>query len=152
MGEQGFTEDLMHELLDDVTKYISDDVTWREASAWFEFEVRIHDALNSGLKLFGRVSKILPRLHFTVTHPEAGRIYALCVGQDHRNPDGTQVGELHKHIYTDEHGQGWAYVPEDISATLPNVESLWRDFCEEAQIRHDGRFLEPPYRQEELWH
>jgi hypothetical protein len=50
----------------------------------------------------------------------------------HRNPDGSDQGERHKHFWTDEHEDRESYVPEDIDWSDPN--QALKDFLEECNI------------------
>ncbi|MGH8191833.1 MAG: DUF6978 family protein, partial [Rhodanobacteraceae bacterium] len=42
------------------------------------------------------------------------RIYGLDLGKDHHNPQCNQVGEKHKHRWTDQYRDKEAYEPRDI--------------------------------------
>ena len=67
------------------------------------------------------------------------------------NPTCEQVGEKHKHRWSERYGDKEAYVPVDVSAPASNPVAVWREFCAEARIRHDGRMRRPSATQAELW-
>mgnify|MGYP001589322163 CR=1 FL=1 len=83
-------------------------------------------------------------------HATAGRIYGLDLGTDHHNPSCTYTGERHKHRWTPETRDKEAYGPSDIIADASDPETVWRQFCGEAKIRHDGPFQMPQVQQELL--
>ena len=54
-------------------------------------------------------------------------------GQPHRNPDDTEIGTPHLHVYREGYGHKWAFpVPQN---KFPNLADLWRtledfmDYC-----------------------
>ena len=60
-------------------------------------------------------------------------------GQPHRNPDGTDIGSPHLHLYREGYGDKWAFpVPDD---RFTDLDDLWKtlgDFMKLCNI------LEPP--------
>jgi hypothetical protein len=54
------------------------------------------------------------------------------------------VGERHKHRWTERFRDKEAYVPEDITAPASQPLDVWRQFCAEAGIEHQGRLFPPP--------
>lgn len=82
--------------------------------------------------------------------PGHGPIYGLDLGADHHNPTCQRVGEKHKHAWTDQHADKLAYVPEDITAGLEEAVAVWREFCSETRIQHNGALEPPPAVQAEL--
>ena len=70
----------------------------------------------------------------------------LDVGTDHRNPkDKKHIGKLHKHKWTPAYKDKYAYVPDDITAGVNDVVKIWKEFCAEAKITHDGTLSEPTH-------
>ena len=73
--------------------------------------------INLGKRTFqnrGRQVVILARLDF---------------GPPHRNPDGTQIGSPHLHLYQEGHGDKWAYpVPPDKFPNLNDPYMTLKDF------------------------
>lgn len=72
-----------------------------------------------------------------------GRIYALDIGKDHHNPTCEQVGEQHKHRWTEQFKDKEAYGPKDITEPATNPVAVWKQFCQEARIIHEGILTEP---------
>ncbi|HNR55962.1 MAG TPA: hypothetical protein PKJ19_12395 [Flavobacteriales bacterium] len=140
-------------LINDATKRIDGDITWREdedKSPAVEFMMEVSTANGDPLRVYGNYRGILGRLSYVLLHSNYGRIYALDLGQDHRNPDGKLVGEKHKHRWTEQYLDKEAYVPEDITAPPTDPVTVWDQFCIEANITHNGRMLAPPAVQFEL--
>lgn len=140
-------------LLNDASKTIEGDIVWKEdedKSPAVEFMVDVSTAQGDPLRVYGNYRGILGRLSFVLLHGNYGRIYALDLGSDHRNPDGRLVGEKHKHRWTEQHQDKDAYVPEDITAPANDPVTVWGQFCTEAKITHNGRMHVPPPVQFEL--
>ena len=105
---------------------------------------------NSGaesLRVFGAylraTARAAAKLSFTIISSERGRIYALDMGKPHRNPDRMVVGRTHKHYWTETDKSDWAYEPDDITAPSNRPTEVWRQFCQEARISHNG-IMHPP--------
>lgn len=141
-------------LLADSSKVVSGDIEWsndEDHSPWVEFRVAV--ASEPGYPLFvkGSYNALARALTFALIHRGNGRIYALDMGKAHKNRDGTRVGEKHKHTWNagplrDTH----AYVPQDITESVDNPVAVWRQFCLEAKIKHEGTLTKPPPVQMEL--
>ena len=141
-------------ILEDETKRIRDDVTWREDedhSPAREFRVSVESKNGWPLFVKGRYSSAAGTLTFVLILKTAGRIYGLDLGKDHHNPQCEQVGEKHKHRWSERYGDREAYVPDDVNAPVSDPVAVWKEFCTEAGIRHDGSMESPPARQRELW-
>ena len=82
-----------------------------------------------------------------------GRIYGLDLGKGHINqsPQRIQVGEKHKHRWTEQYRDKNAYVPEDITAPVSDALALLSQFCTESNIEHDGEMKPLPSMQQELF-
>jgi hypothetical protein len=65
----------------------------------------------------------------------AGRIYGLDLGKEHHNPQCQQVGDKHKHRWTEQFHDKEAYVPDDITATAENPVEVWTEFLCAGQDR-----------------
>lgn len=81
----------------------------------------------------------------------AGRVYALDLGKEHHNPQCDKVGEKHKHRWTEQFRDKEAYVPDDITALASDPVLVWRQFCCEAKIAHNGTLSAPLPVQKELF-
>ena len=134
-------------LLTDASKRIERDIAWQEDedhSPSLEFRAEV--ASDSGWPLFvrGSFNPLIPALSFALILQNAGRIHALDLGKDHHNPECTQVGETHKHRWTEALRDKEAYVPADITAPASDPVAVWRQFCAEARIAHRGTLPKPP--------
>jgi hypothetical protein len=141
-------------LLADPTKRIDGDIDWIEDedhSPTVEFRAEVKS--DTGYPLFVRASlnKLAKTLSYTIIHRAVGRIYALDLGKDHHNPSCTNVGEKHKHSYTEQYRDKNAYVPIDITSPVSDPVAVWKQFCFETNIKHHGTLHAPPTVQEELF-
>ena len=77
---------------------------------------------NAGYPLFirGSFNPLAQALTYAVIHASSRRIYALDLGKDHHNPSCQNVGETHKHQWTDQFRDKEAYVPTDITQPVTN--------------------------------
>ena len=147
------TDDEFAVIMEDETKCIGDDVTWGEDedhSPAQEFRVRVESANGWPLFVNGRYNPVAATLTYVLVLKTTGRIYSLDLGKDHHNPQCEQVGEKHKHRWSERYGDKEAYVPDDVNAPVSDPVAVWDQFCAEARIRHDGRMNRPTI-QEELW-
>ena len=137
------TQEEFEALLVDPTKRIEGNISWTPApdhSPAQEFRRRVISAGGYPLFIQGCYNSAAGKLSYTLIHRQAGRVYALDLGADHRNPppDREKVGEKHKHSWTEEWGDRKAYVPADITEPWSRPVEVWSQFCEEARIRHEG--------------
>ena len=141
-------------ILEDETKLVQGDVTWKEdedRSPAVEFRVDIESTNGWPLFVKGRYNVAARTLTYALILKTAGRIYGLDLGKDHHNPQCDQVGEKHKHRWSERYGDKEAYVPDDVNAPVSDPVAVWKEFCAEARIQHDGRLKPPPPTQGELW-
>ncbi len=117
----------------------------------FEFRVEILSEQGYPLFLKGSYNPLIPMCSYVIIHRQGGRIYALDVGKAHRNPSGQHIGETHKHRWTERFGDREAYEPTDITVGAEAPLLLWQQFCQEANLSHNGMLSEPPPWQEELF-
>lgn len=141
-------------ILNDSTKRIDGNIAWQEDedhSPSLEFRVSVQS--ESGWPLFVKASynPLIPALSIALISQSTGRIYALDLGKDHHNPQCNQVGEKHKHKWSERFRDKEAYVPDDITATASDPRMVWRQFCSEAGLNHVGTLAAPPPLQEELF-
>ena len=141
-------------ILADTSKRIAGDIAWSEDedhSPAMEFRVEVRS--NAGWPLFvrGSINLHAATLTFALILKTEGRIYALDLGKDHHNPQCHQIGEKHKHRWTERYRDKEAYVPADIQAPVSDPCAVWAEFCKEACIAHDGALASPPHRQQELF-
>jgi hypothetical protein len=138
-------------ILNDATKRIEGDISWKpdpEGSPGLEFRAEI--VSDTGWPLFakGRYNPRSGKLTYVIVHPNAGRIYGLDLGAEHHNPDCNDVGDPHKHRWTEAFRDKQAYIPDDITGRWDDPVTVWQQFCTEANIRHNGRMLQPPVQEE----
>lgn len=85
-----------------------------------------------------------------IIHRGVGRIYGLDMGKDHHNPSCQHVGDKHKHRWDERLRDKDAYIPQDIRAAVTDPLGVWRQFCREARIAHQGKMRSPPAMQLDL--
>ncbi len=141
-------------LLADTTKQINENITWEmdeDHSPAVEFRVSVMSQARYPLFVRGRYNPATQTLSFTLIHRSFGRIYALDLGKDHHNPSCFNVGRKHKHRWSEKFHDKEAYVPDDITALVSDPVSVWRQFCNEALLTHNGVMYAPPPLQLELF-
>ncbi len=141
-------------LLVDTTKQIQEDITWDDDddhSPTVEFRVEVVSQAKYPIFVKGSYNVLAQTLTYALIHRSFGRIYGLDMGKDHHNPSCTNVGRKHKHRWTEELRDKEAYVPEDITALVTEPVSVWRQFCLESRISHNGVMYAPPPLQLELF-
>jgi hypothetical protein len=149
-----FTEAEMAAILDDTTKKIVGDIRWAEDedhSPSVEFRAEIISTSDYPLFVRGSHNPLAQTVTFAVIHASSRRIYALDLGKDHHNPDCKNVGERHKHRWTDLHRDKHAYDAADITEPATDPLGVWQQFCAEAKIRHEGIMHAPPTLQSRLF-
>lgn len=136
-------------LLADTKKSINEDIKWEEDKdhpPTVMFQVKV-----TGYPLYvkGSYKPITQGLSYVLIYYGVGRIYGLDMGHNHTNPSGFKVGRKHKHRWDENLRDQEAYVPDDITAPASDPLGVWRQFCKEALIIHNGRmYLPPPLRLE----
>lgn len=128
-------------LLEDTSKSIGNDIDWREDedhSPAVEFRAEVMSEPGYPLFIRGSYNRITDKLSYSLIHRSVGRIYGLCLGQDHHNPSCLFTGEKHKHVWTEEAKDKEAYVPDDITHGAAEPVAVWKQFCLEAKITHNG--------------
>lgn len=141
-------------LINDASKLIDGDIAWLEDedhSPCLEFRAEVRSANGWPLFMRGSFNPLIPALSYALILQTSGRIYGLDLGKDHHNPQCNQVGEKHKHRWTDQYRDKEAYEPEDITASAGDPVAVWTQFCEEARIAHQGQMMLPPPRSRELF-
>jgi hypothetical protein len=134
-------------ILDDQSKAIDGDIDWsgdEDHSPAVEFRVDVGSDAGWPLVLCGSYNGLAKALTYALIHRGTGRIYALDLGKDHRNPTGELVGEKHKHRWTERFRDKEAYAPSDITAPVDHPVDVWVQFCSEAKITHRGTLKLPP--------
>jgi hypothetical protein len=133
--------------LSDPAKRIEGDITWNpdeDHTPTIEFRAPLATTDGHPTFIRGSVNLEAETLSFAIIHPAHGRLYGLDLGKEHRNPDGEMIGEKHKHTWRNpEVRDKYAYEPDDITQSIPNVVLVWNEFCLEANIEHKGRLIMP---------
>ena len=141
-------------LLVDTTKEIRADITWNDDedhSPSVEFRVEVFSQARYPIFVRGSYNVLAQTLTYALIHRSFGRIYGLDMGKDHHNPSCTNVGRKHKHRWIEQLRDKEAYVPEDITTLVTEPVSVWKQFCLEARISHNGVMYIPPPLQLELF-
>lgn len=140
-------------LLADTTKQINEDISWEpdeDHSPTVEFRVNVDSLPKYPLYVKGSYNPAAQALSYMLIHRSFGRIYGLDMGKEHHNPSCNHVGRKHKHHWNESLGDKEAYVPDDITASISDPIGIWRQFCSEASLTHNGKMYLPPPFQPEL--
>lgn len=141
-------------IINDSTKRIVGDIIWREdedRSASMEFRAEILSESGWPLFIHGSYNRLIPALSYVMILKTVGRVYGSDLGKEHHNPQCTQVGERHKHRWTERFRDKEAYHPLDITASVSDPVSVWEQFYHEAKLTHDGVMAHPPEIQDDLF-
>jgi len=141
-------------ILADTSKQIDGTISWSEDedhSPSLEFRVEVQSYAGWPLFIRGSYNRLAGALTYALILKSEGRIYALDLGKDHHNPECTQVGDKHKHRWSEQFRDKEAYAPVDITAPVTDPVAVWAEFCTEAKINHNGHMEQPAPIQEELF-
>lgn len=139
-------------LISDPDKSIEGDIIWTQGrEPWWGFRKKITSGADYPIFLKGSYNPFVPALSYVMIYESVGRIYGLDLGKEHRNPDGTRIGEKHKHRWHEALRDKQAYVPLDITALVTEPQQVWQQFCEEAKLSHNGNMESPPANQLDLF-
>ncbi|WP_254509379.1 DUF6978 family protein [Anatilimnocola floriformis] len=142
-----FTNEEFEELLSDPDKIVAGDVKWcddEDHSPAKEFTLDVATSKGHPLFVRGSYNHEAKALSYVMILKGTGRVYALDLGKDHRNPStGQLVGEKHKHRWSEENRDKEAYVPKDITEPATDPPAVWKQFCVEAGLKHEGDFPSP---------
>lgn len=135
-------------LIMDDSKEIIGDITWEEDqnhAGSLIFGNEIISRINYPIYIKGSFNFKRGTLSFAVIYRNLGRIYGLDMGQSHRNrATGKKSGRVHKHRWTELYKDQETYVPLDITKPFADVIGVWREFCSESKIIHEGKMLGLP--------
>jgi Family of unknown function (DUF6978) len=133
-------------ILNDTSKRLEGDIAWQvdeDHSPSVEFRAEVLSDAGWPLFVRGSYNALIPALSYVLILKTAGRIYALDLGKDHHNPTCDQVGEKHKHRWREDFRDKEAYVPTDIAEPASDPVAVWKQFCAEAKLTHDGALAVP---------
>lgn len=134
-------------IIEDTSKRIEGSIRWVEDedhSPSAEFRVEVVSEPGYPLFVRGSYNPLAQKLSYSLVHRAVGRIYGLDLGSDHHNPSCDFVGDRHKHRWSEVTNTKEAYVPPDITAGVNDPVAVWRQFCTEARIMHNGMLHSPP--------
>lgn len=134
--------------------HIMQPILWAEnpgkTDEW-RFNVAVFNALNENLTVTARVNQRRPFVsHWCLVWGDkrlgerAVNLRRLDLRDDHTNPDGEQdwVSKTHKHIWSSQYGERFAYTPDDIphDCRLPplvpdSLKCIFEAFARECGIR-----------------
>lgn len=137
----------MAAILADRSKQIDGDLQWSigEHGSLLEFRADVSSTSRWPIFVNASYNPNAQSLFYALIHRVFGaRIYGLCMGKAHKNPDNSRIGETHKHTWRELYRDQYAYVPSDITASVTNPNAVWREFCREALIEHKGKLLDRP--------
>lgn len=141
-------------ILNDDSKRISGDIAWKEDedhSPCVEFRAEVQSEAGWPLFVRGSYNPLIPTLSYAIILKTVGRIYGLDMGKRHHNPQCSQLGETHKHRWTEQFRDKEAYEPDDITKPASDPAAVWAQFCSEANLTHEGTMTGPPPVQGELF-
>ncbi|MBM3217047.1 hypothetical protein FJZ36_19300 [Candidatus Poribacteria bacterium] len=150
----GLTDTEFETILCDASKRIDGDIQWQEDedhSPSVEFRAEVMSDPGWPLFVRGSFNPLIPALTYTLILQTTGRIYALDLGKEHHNPQCNEVGETHKHRWSERFRDKEAYAPHDVSSSASDPVAVWREFCVEASLTHDGAMDHPPSRTGDLF-
>lgn len=141
-------------ILNDETKQIDRDIVWlkdEDHSPCIEFQAEVRSEAGWPLFVRGSFNPLIPALSYVLILKTAGRIYGIDLGKDHHNPQCYQVGERHKHRWSEQFRDKEAYSPGDITEPASDPVAVWTQFCKEAKLIHKGTMTAPPAFQKEFF-
>lgn len=130
----------------DEEKLVRGPITWNEDedhSPALRFRADVESRGERPMFVCGYCNMTAGKLSLALILRTVGRIYALDIGRDHDNPGRGRAGVKHKHSWSERYQDKEAYMPEDITSGASDPISVWRQFCTEARIRHDGEMRLP---------
>jgi hypothetical protein len=147
------SQEEFEQLINDPYKRVDEDIQWIRDSnnLWVKFRAQVITDSEHDLFIQGSFNAFSNKLSYHLIYRPVGRIYGLDLGQEHSNPDRQRVGETHKHRWTETFKDKEAYAPPDITAPASQPIEVWRQFCLEARITHNGIMQPPPDQQLDLF-
>lgn len=133
-------------ILSDTSKQIDGDIDWQEDedhSPALEFKTDVRSDAGWPLFVRGSFNALAGTLTFSLILKTDGRMYGLDMGKNHHNPTCQMVGDIHKHRWSEIHRDKIAYRPDDITRPVSDPVGVWQQFCNEANIIHNGAMKQP---------
>src|SRR5262249_22004978 len=115
---------------------IAESIKWsrKESRDWVEANLRVHHESEGELTMRITASLVLPKSSFTLLYRKQV-VKRLDINGNHANKCRDRRVfdyETHKHVFTDDCGTSWAYMPEDITSEEPHI--CFAEFCQECGI------------------
>ena len=135
-------------IMNDATKRIDGTIDWgddEDHSPALEFKAKVESDAGWPILVKGSYNPKIGALSYTIIHRGAGRICALDLGKDHHNPTCQNVGEKHRHNWTNEFRDKVADAALHITASASDPIEVWKQFCADCKIMHNG-MMHPPTR------
>lgn len=153
MSDLPITEQEVNHLME-APKSIIEEIRWTSKPGRehiLEFVVPIktpNDTIK--LQLVANINTKINKFSFTILYNGSIRIKSLDIGKGHRNPPDRKIniGKKHKHTWTNEWKDQWAYKPDDITDGADFDQVFW-EFLKECNISFDGELPPLPPVQEE---
>jgi hypothetical protein len=124
-----------------IPKRVGGTVTWQRVNDSERAALRVENSQGQLLELRLRVNPDFPEQLHVILLWQGRNVRRLDIREDHVNPDRDAAwwGETHKHRWTDEHNDGWAYTPTDIPepdgpVTPAHYREIVEAFCWECSI------------------
>lgn len=137
----------------DTMKHINEGIEWEQDDGHYpsvEFRAEVVSQSKYPVFVKGSYNQLAQTLTYALIHQRYGRIYALDLGKEHQNPGGLKVGRKHKHRWTEDFRDREAYEPDDITALISDPIGVWKQFCKEVFLTHNGVMYPPPLIQLQL--
>jgi hypothetical protein len=139
----------------EMDKTIEDSIKWtkkpqREGIYEFIVPVEIDDPYTKLTLIVNRNEKN-QKFSFTILYNSTVRIKSLDIGKGHKNPPDRKqnVGKKHKHTWTNEWKDQWAYKPDDITDGA-DFRQVFKEFLIECNIKTEQELPKLPPHQEEM--
>jgi hypothetical protein len=104
VDRMALTQTEFEALLADATKRVEGDIAWQadeDHSPCLDFRAEVRSDTGWPLFVRGSFNPLIPALSYNLILKTEGRVYGLDLGKDHHNPQCQQVGDCHKHRWTE---------------------------------------------------
>ena len=138
-------------ILADTTKRVLANIVWHDDTDHIparEFRAVVSSEPSWPITVIGWWHPRSGKLSYGLLHSQVrGRVVGLDLGYPpHRNPNGGILEGTHKHLWTIAFKGDQAYAPSDITAKSDQPLEVWRQFCAETAIVHEGVMHQPAWR------
>lgn len=132
-------------IIADLTKRIEGDISWNQDKSGIVFDFRVKVRSDSGdqLSVKGSYNRKLGKISYTLFTTD--RIFSVDYDRDHGD-----AGNFHVHTWDESKRKCIATKATAASEISRDPLRLWKWFCEQAHITHDGVLQSLPPVQETL--